>query len=133
LACVVTVLVALTGGASALTGPPTIASDKADYGPGETVTLTGANWQPGESVHIVVNDDQGQTWKHEADVTGSGDGTIIDQFQLPNWFVAAYSVTATGADSGTATTSFTDANPALHVLGSDTAAHQTAATEENLG
>jgi hypothetical protein len=133
LACVVTVLVALTGGASALTGPPTIASDKADYGPGDTVTLTGTNWQPGESVHIVVNDDQGQTWKHEADVTGAGDGTIIDQFQLPNWFVASYSVTATGAESGTATTSFTDANPALHVLGSDTVAHQTAATEENLG
>src|SRR3990170_2194508 len=36
--------------------PPTIQSDKADYAPGETVTLTGANWAPGELVLIFVND-----------------------------------------------------------------------------
>src|SRR5262245_29107940 len=33
-------------------GPPTITSDKADYLPGEQVTLTGTNWAVGESVHI---------------------------------------------------------------------------------
>src|SRR5919107_803530 len=38
---------------------PTIQSDKADYAPGELVTLTGSGWQPGESVNIVVNDDAG--------------------------------------------------------------------------
>ena len=42
---------------------PTIQSDQADYSPGATVTLTGSNWQPGESVRIYVNDDVGQTWK----------------------------------------------------------------------
>ena len=31
---------------------PTIQSDKADYPPGGAVTLTGSNWQPGESVNI---------------------------------------------------------------------------------
>src|SRR3712207_3768325 len=31
---------------------PTIQSDKPDYAPGELVTLTGSNWQPGESVNI---------------------------------------------------------------------------------
>src|SRR2546430_1967127 len=137
LACAAIALVALAGGAHALTGsasnPPTIISDRADYGPGETVRLTGLNWQPGEVVHIFVNDDAGQTWSHSADVTAADDGTVDDQFQLPNWFVAVYSVTATGPASGTATTSFTDANPALHVFGSDTLAHQTATTEENLG
>ena len=38
------------------------------------------------------------------------DGAISDQFNLPDWFVAQYSVTATGASSGTATWSFTDGN-----------------------
>ena len=80
--------------------PPTLSSDKADYAPGEMVTLTGQNWQPGETVHIFVNDDAGQTWYRHVDVTAAADGTIIDQFYLPTWFVATYSATASGA-SGT--------------------------------
>ena len=39
---------------------PTITSDMADYPPGATVTLTGANWQGDTDVRIVVNDDVGQ-------------------------------------------------------------------------
>ena len=35
---------------------PFIKSDKEDYPPGATVTLTGSNWKPGESVKIYVND-----------------------------------------------------------------------------
>jgi hypothetical protein len=88
--------------------PPSVWSDKADYAPGQTVTLSGANWAPGESVHIRVNDDAGQTWSRDVDVTAAEDGTISDQFNLPGWFVAFYNVAATGA-SGTATWSFTDA------------------------
>src|ERR671917_455363 len=38
---------------------PTISSDKADYAPGENVTLTGTNWQPGESVHLDVTSEGG--------------------------------------------------------------------------
>src|SRR3954471_14921465 len=48
---------------------PTIQSDKADYTPGSTVVLTGENWQPGESVNIWVNDDEGQSWSRNVDVT----------------------------------------------------------------
>ncbi|HEX2739762.1 MAG TPA: hypothetical protein VHM69_04890, partial [Rubrobacter sp.] len=88
---------------------PTISSDQADYPPGATVTLTGSNWQPGESVHINVNDESGRTWSRDVDVTADESGAIRDEFQLPNWFVATYKVTATGAQSGEATTSFTDA------------------------
>src|SRR5918996_6253972 len=47
---------------------PAISSDKPDYAPGEQVTLSGNYWAAGESVHVVVNDDAGQTWRHEADV-----------------------------------------------------------------
>jgi hypothetical protein len=88
--------------------PPSIASDLADYPPGGLVTLSGANWQPGEAVHIFVNDDAGSTWFRNVDVVADEAGTIGDQFNLPNWFVAQYSVTATG-DSGVARTTFTDA------------------------
>src|SRR5215216_51483 len=91
---------------------PTIASDQADYAPGATVTLTGGGWQPAESVHIFVNDDIGQTWSYNSnpDPVVDDSGDITYQFQLPYWFVANYSVTATGSASGTATTTFTDAN-----------------------
>src|SRR5918993_602293 len=100
--------IAITADTSGNTAPaPTIQSDKADYAPGATVTLTGSGWQPGESVHINVNDDVGQTWSYNHDVTADASGNISDSFNLPDWFVAAYSVTATGS-SGTATTSFTD-------------------------
>jgi hypothetical protein len=88
----------------------TIQSDKDDYAPGKTVTLTGSNWQPGESVHINVNDDQGKTWSRNVDVTADASGRIQYQFQLPEWFVAPYEVTAMGAQSGVATTSFIQSN-----------------------
>jgi hypothetical protein len=89
---------------------PSVWSDKADYSPGETVSLSGANWQPGESVHLRVNDDAGSTWSRDVDITADDAGAIADSFALPDWFVAKYSVTATGASGSKATASFTDAN-----------------------
>ena len=62
---------------------PTIASDLEDYPPGGLVTLTGANWQPGEVVHIFVNDDWGSSWNRHFDVMADANGTITDQFNLP--------------------------------------------------
>src|SRR3954471_22001193 len=82
--------------------PPSIGSDKVDYAPGSTVTLVGTYWQPGESVHITVNDDQGMTWTRDSDVTADADGGIQDQFNLPSWFVAQYSVKAVGSSGSAA-------------------------------
>jgi hypothetical protein len=109
------VLIAVPGAAALAqdtgTSPaPTIQSDKADYAPGETVTLTGSNWQPGEAVHINVNDAVGQTWIRDVDVTADQSGNVTDQFQLPSTFVAVYNVKATGSSGAVATASFTDAN-----------------------
>ncbi len=100
--------------AFAADGPPTLVSDQADYPPGGTVVLSGANWAAGEQVHIVVNDDAGQTWSLSsgangapADPVAGADGAISYTFQLPAWFVANYTATASGA-SGTASVTFTD-------------------------
>jgi YDG domain/Bacterial Ig-like domain (group 3) len=89
---------------------PMVWSDKADYAPGEQVTLSGAHWTPGETVHIRVNDDTGASWERDVDVTADESGAITDQFNLPDWFVAQYRVTATGASGAVATTTFTDGN-----------------------
>jgi hypothetical protein len=90
-----------------------IQSEEAVYARGKTVTVTGSNWQPGESVHISVNDDQGKTWSRTVDVTADASGRIQVHFQLPEWFGATYEVTAMGDQSGVATTSFTDGNVAF--------------------
>jgi Bacterial Ig domain len=86
----------------------TIQSEEAVYASGKTVTLTGSNWQPGESVHINVDDDQGKTWSRSVDVTADASGRIQVHFQLPDRFGATYKVTAMGDQSGVATTSFID-------------------------
>ena len=108
---------ALAQDTSTSTAAPTIQSDKADYAPGELVTLTGSGWQPGESVNVFVNDEEGQTWSRNIDVTADESGNITDQFSLPDWFVATYKVTATGELSGVATTSFTDGNVSAKTSG----------------
>ena len=97
--------------ANAQEAVPTISSDKSDYTPGETVIITGSNWQAGEAVDISVNDDIGQTWNHNSnpDPIADGSGFFTYSFQLPTSFVAIYTVTATGQLSGTATTTSTDA------------------------
>src|SRR5438067_9757061 len=108
-----TATTSFTNAFAAASAPPTMISDQSDYSPGATVTLSGANWRPGEPVHLFVNDDQGKTWSYNTDVTADSNGGLINQFQLPTSFVATYSVVATGATSGTATTSFTDGNLAI--------------------
>jgi hypothetical protein len=101
---------AMPAGAQEQAPEPTIASDKPDYYPGELVTLTGSNWQGDSQVQIFVNDDFGSSWSRLVTVPVV-DGNITDSFNLPSWFVAVYTVTATGLDTGrTATTTFTDAD-----------------------
>ncbi len=76
----------------------TIASDQADYPPGALVTLTGSGWQANEAVHIIVNDDGGQSWSlsSDPDPVADANGSLTYSFQLPSWFVANYGVSATG-------------------------------------
>jgi CSLREA domain-containing protein len=100
-----------TGAPSPAPPAPTIQSDKEDYPPADTVILTGSGWQPGETVNINVNDDEGHTWNRNVDVIADENGGVRDEFVLPDWFVATYSVTATGSSGTIATSTFTDAVP----------------------
>ncbi len=115
---------AFAGGASAMretaSAAPSIVSDQADYTPGSTVTLTGSNWGASEAVHIFVNDDGAQSWSYNADVTADDSGNFTNQFQLPNWFVDSYTVTATGSSGATASTTFTDGNVTFALATADT-------------
>src|SRR5437763_514500 len=76
------------------TTSPWVASDQADYAPASTVTLTGGNWAPGETVHLFVDDTNGHTWNHSDDVTADDSGAIQDVFNLPDMWVSNYDVTA---------------------------------------
>ena len=87
---------------------PWIGSDRDDYPPGSFVRLPSGNWQPGETVHILVNDDIGSTWTRSVTATADEFGLFMDEFYLPNWFVAEFSVRATGEVSGTVRHSFLD-------------------------
>jgi len=106
---------AFAGAASAMrdvaSATPSVVSDQADYNPGATVTLTGTDWGGSEIVHVTVNDDVGQTWAYNTDVTADDAGNFTLRFQLPNTFVANYRVTVTGASGASAQTTFTDSNP----------------------
>ncbi len=115
------------------TAAPTIASDLADYPPGGLVTLTGSNWQPGETVNIFVNDDWGSSWSRNVDVVADADGNITDQFNLPNWFVAEYAVVATGEVYGRAYTRFTDGNVKVEVEPTNVTASISAALYSGAG
>src|SRR3954451_14208012 len=109
---IATALIVLSWGAFPATAssPPSIASDQSDYAAGSIVTLTGADWQGDNSVHVVVDDTNGRTWSRSVDVGVAADGSITDTFTLPSNFVAVYEFTATGNDTlRQATTSFTDA------------------------
>src|SRR5215213_889460 len=132
IACTIVVLLAGAGAtATAMpvdaepTAPPMIASDKDDYAPGELVRLSGAGWQPAESVHIRVNDDAGSSWSRDVDVTADQDGNLSDSFDLPDWFVAEYSVRASGVSGSVALASFTDGNVKVAVVGGTAAITET--------
>ena len=83
-------------------------------------TLTGADWGGGEIVHLTVNDDVGQTWAYNTDITADDAGNFMLQFQLPNTFVANYRVTATGSSGAAAQTTFTDSQPQTPTVASPT-------------
>jgi hypothetical protein len=112
----------------------TVATDKLDYAPAETALITASGVEPGSTVVFQVvhdaalpglPDGQGhQPWSVADGGPGDLDGTVNGSIQT-SWYVdpddslgAIFILTASGLSQGqlqTATTTFTDANPALNL------------------
>src|SRR5438874_3756592 len=89
----------------------TVATDQPDYHPGQTVTITGGGWEPGETVDMVLHEDPPLDPDLEltsvADANGDFANTdfTVDVFDIG----VTFTLTATGLSSGqTAETTFTD-------------------------
>ena len=90
---------------ASVTYSPTIASDKADYPPGATVTITGAGWPAQDAIVVQTDDAIGKTWSNSGNVTSDDNGDFTYSFQLPNTFISDYTTTATDALGLSATNS----------------------------
>src|SRR5213078_1216749 len=92
----------------------TVATDKADYAPGENVVITGSGWEPGETVVLILHEDPelDPDLRLTAFADANGDFTNTD-FSVDVFDIGVtFTLTATGDPSGlTAETTFTDANP----------------------
>jgi PKD domain len=92
----------------------TITTDKDDYAPGETVTITGSGWQAGDSVDFVLTEDpsthEPETWTVGVD---EADGFLDDHFVVQEHDLdVTFTLTATSRATGaTAQTTFTDHGP----------------------
>ncbi len=93
----------------------TVRTDREDYFPPDTVIVTGAGWEPGETVSLVFHEDVDPQVRPDVTLTAIADGSghILNQeFVIDSTHVGArFTLTATGLTSGrTAQTTFTDAN-----------------------
>jgi hypothetical protein len=89
-------------------------TDKEDYQPGDTVTITGAGWWPGEVVHINITEDREDHSDHVYDVKADEEGKFVhaELVMDEDHLGVHFTLTATGQESGyVATTTFTDAAP----------------------
>ena len=90
----------------------TVDTDKEDYFPGETVIMMGAGWAPGEVVHLNLVEEPVADGAHDWDVMADADGKFTDTSFAPGvqHLGVTFTLTATGATSGTSVAVFTDGN-----------------------
>ena len=90
-------------------------TDKDDYWPGETVTITGSGWQPGETVTLKISEDADTHNDFTYTAVANAQGNIINAQFAPienevfHHFGMRFYLTATGVAS-TALNTFTDGN-----------------------
>src|SRR5438552_366298 len=108
IALIVGFLAALALPASAAT----VATDKADYHPGENVVITGSGWEPGETVVLILHEEPqlDPDLQLTAFADENGDFTNTD-FSVDIFDIGVtFTLTATGGSSGlSAEMTFTDA------------------------
>ena len=104
----------------------TIRTDQDDYAPGQTVTITGSGWKPGEQVTITLLESPDIDTHSPITVTADPNGNISDSsfatdahdFQI-RFFVYAH------GSASDAATSFTDGGGAVTVAGVNTTTQTT--------
>ena len=130
-------LLLLAGGSgqrsAELFGFATIKTDKDDYAPGTTVTITGSGWQPYESVALILVEQPLLDTHPLLSVTADGNGNIVGTEFKPDVhdLNIRFMLTAYGAASQAQTT-FTDALN-LQIVGNDNTQHKNATSKEDLG
>ena len=94
-------------------GYATVKTDKDDYQPGETVTISGSGWQPGETVTLRVTEDADTHYDWNLSAVANEQGQIVNREFYPRQdeqfqhLGMRFYVMATGAASQALTT-FTD-------------------------
>lgn len=90
----------------------TVDTDKEDYAPGEVVTIIGKGWKPGETVRLHLAENPVADGPHEWSVTADANGNYTDISFAPGWqhLGVTFTLTASGATSGTSVAVFTDGN-----------------------
>jgi hypothetical protein len=106
------------GAATELYRFATVRTDQDDYTPGQTVTVTGSGWQPGEQVTITLVESPNIDTHPAITVTADASGKIADSSFVTDQhdFQVRFFVFAHGSASDAAT-SFTDGGGAVAVAG----------------
>src|ERR1051326_1466062 len=106
------------GAATELYRFATVRTDQDDYTPGQTVTITGSGWQPGEQVTITLVESPNIDTHPAITVTADANGKIADSSFVTDQhdFQVRFFVFAHGSASDAAT-SFTDGGGAVAVAG----------------
>jgi len=107
------IAVVLAGASSTKKTPATVITNKSDYTPGDTVTITGSGFAPNESVSLhIAESNNTKPWDNFATPDAFGNFSN-SQFAVPPDFGVTFSLSATGLSSSlTATTTFTSSGQA---------------------
>jgi trimeric autotransporter adhesin len=92
----------------------TVQTDREDYFPPDTVIITGAGWEPGETVTLQIQEDVSPPTHPATTLTTTADGAghiLNQQLEIDSTAIGVrFTLTATGQTSGrTAQATFTDA------------------------
>jgi hypothetical protein len=115
------ILLALALGGTAMAQSATVMTDRADYAPGEIVTITGSGWQPGETVTLQLVESPLIDTHPDLTAVADANGNIFNnQFSPDSHDVnVSFTLTATGGASGLqAQTTFTDSINSISITSS---------------
>src|SRR6184192_1839513 len=97
-------------------GAATVKTDRADYAPGQVVTITGSGWHVGEVVSLVLHEDPPRSTHPTLTATADASGHVFNNTFAPDAHDVdvRFYLTATGQASGSvAQATFTDDNFAV--------------------